>query len=80
VKLPMLTALPKRRTGDSEERIVIITPRGGSLPPQTLVTGSNLSTLLVKLPTNKFRPTEMAVRALFDGASCGAALEDVTAA
>jgi hypothetical protein len=54
VKLPMLTALLKRRTGDSEERIVIITSRVGSLSPQTLVTGSNLSTLLVKLPTNKF--------------------------
>jgi hypothetical protein len=54
VKLPMLTALPKRRTGDSEERIVIITSRGGSLSSQTLVTGSNLSTLVVKLPTNKF--------------------------
>jgi hypothetical protein len=49
VKLPMLTALPKRRTGDSEERIVIITSRGGSLSSQTLVTGS-----IVKLPTNKF--------------------------
>jgi hypothetical protein len=54
VKLLMLTALPKRRTGDSEERIVIITSRGGSLSSQTLVTGSNLSTLVVKLPTNKF--------------------------
>jgi hypothetical protein len=49
VKLPMLTSLPKRRTGDSEERIVIITSRGGSLSSQTLVTGS-----IVKLPTNKF--------------------------
>ena len=49
MKLPMLTSLPKRRTGDSEERIVIITSRGGSLSSQTLVTGS-----IVKLPTNKF--------------------------
>jgi hypothetical protein len=49
VKLSRPAALPKRGTGDSEEKIVIITSRGLSL-----VTGSNLSTLLVKLPTNKF--------------------------
>ena len=75
----MLTALPKRRTGDSEERIVIITSRGGSLSSQTLVTGSNLSTLVVKLPTNKFTDLrkwrcEPYLMALFDRARVYAAL------